>query len=33
MLGGIFGARGIDERRAPHDALQFVGFDQEGDLL
>jgi hypothetical protein len=32
MLGGIFLAGRIDQRRTPDDRFQFVGFDQEGDL-
>jgi hypothetical protein len=33
MLGGILLSRVVDERRAPQNRFQLVGFEQEGDLL
>jgi hypothetical protein len=32
MLGGIFETGGIDQRRAPQDRFEFVGFNEECDL-
>ena len=32
MLGGVLEARQIHERRAPNDRLQFVGFNEKGNL-